>query len=161
MTPVLSPGWRIDGGSRLLRMDGSGAGPATTVTTDFRNSTWLPSRGDDSSMRYWAQRRWRRSHAAEAADYPSRPIRLVLPVWSRRSGGRDRASLGGQMSSQLGPTFVENIGGAGGAIGTTAVARDAPDGYSLLLGNGSTQVIIPLTTEIPAIPSATSAPSIA
>lgn len=53
------------------------------------------------------------------------------------------------MSSQLGPTFVENIGGAGGAIGTTAVARDAPDGYSLLLGNGSTQVIIPLTTANP------------
>lgn len=53
------------------------------------------------------------------------------------------------MSSQLGPTFVENIGGAGGAIGATAVARDAPDGYSLLLGNGSTQVIIPLTTANP------------
>lgn len=53
------------------------------------------------------------------------------------------------MSSLLGPTFVEYIGGAGGAIGTAAVAREEPDGYSLLLGNGSTQVIIPLTSTNP------------
>jgi tripartite-type tricarboxylate transporter receptor subunit TctC len=53
------------------------------------------------------------------------------------------------MPSLLGPTFVEYIGGAGGAIGTAAVAREEPDGYSLLLGNGSTQVIIPMTSANP------------
>ncbi|MBW8854316.1 MAG: tripartite tricarboxylate transporter substrate binding protein [Bradyrhizobium sp.] len=53
------------------------------------------------------------------------------------------------MPSLLGPTFVEYIGGAGGAIGTAAVAREEPDGCSLLLGNGSTQVIIPMTSANP------------
>jgi tripartite-type tricarboxylate transporter receptor subunit TctC len=73
----------------------------------------------------------------------------VIPYGAGGSGDEIGRPWVERMSSQLGPTFVENIGGAGGAIGTTAVARDAPDGYSLLLGNGSTQVIIPLTTANP------------
>ncbi|HEX9211065.1 MAG TPA: tripartite tricarboxylate transporter substrate binding protein [Bradyrhizobium sp.] len=85
-----------------------------------------------------------------AADYPSRPVRLVIPYAAGGSGDQIGRPWVERMSSQLGPTFVENIGGAGGAIGTTAVARAEPDGYSLLLGNGSTQVIIPLTTPNPA-----------
>ena len=85
-----------------------------------------------------------------AADYPSRPIRLVIPYAAGGSGDQIGRPWVERMSSQLGPTFVDNIGGAGGAIGTTAVAREKPDGYSLLLGNGSTQIIIPLTTPNPA-----------
>ena len=88
--------------------------------------------------------------SGRAADYPSRPIRLVIPYAAGGSGDQIGRPWAERMSSQLGPTFVENIGGAGGAIGTTAVARGEPDGYSLLLGNGSTQVIIPLTTPNPA-----------
>jgi tripartite-type tricarboxylate transporter receptor subunit TctC len=88
--------------------------------------------------------------SGRAADYPSRPIRLVIPYAAGGSGDQIGRPWVERMSSQLGPTFVENIGGAGGAIGTTAIAREAPDGYSLLLGNGSTQVIIPLTTPNPA-----------
>ena len=53
------------------------------------------------------------------------------------------------MGSLLGPTYVENIGGAGGALGCSTVAQSAPDGYSLVLGNGSTKVIIPLTSANP------------
>jgi tripartite-type tricarboxylate transporter receptor subunit TctC len=90
------------------------------------------------------------SRSGSAADYPSRPIRLVIPYSAGGSGDQIGRPWGEKMSSQLGPTFVDNIGGAGGAIGTTAVAREKPDGYSLLLGNGSTQVIIPLTTPNPA-----------
>lgn len=85
-----------------------------------------------------------------AADYPSRPIRLVIPYAAGGSGDQIGRPWVEKMSSHLGPTYVDNIGGAGGAIGTTAVAREKPDGYSLLLGNGSTQVIIPLTTPNPA-----------
>jgi tripartite-type tricarboxylate transporter receptor subunit TctC len=88
--------------------------------------------------------------SGSAADYPSRPIRLVIPYAAGGSGDQIGRPWVERMSSQLGPTFVENIGGAGGAIGTTVVAREVPDGYSLLLGNGSTQVIIPLTTPNPA-----------
>jgi tripartite-type tricarboxylate transporter receptor subunit TctC len=84
-----------------------------------------------------------------AQDYPSRPIRLVIPYGAGGSGDQIGRPWVDKMSSLLGPTFVDYIGGAGGAIGTAAVAREAPDGYSLLLGNGSTQVIIPLTSANP------------
>ena len=69
--------------------------------------------------------------SGRAAGYPSRPIRLVIPYGAGGSGDEIGRPWVEKMSSQLGPTFVENIGGAGGAIGTTAVARDAPDGHSL------------------------------
>ncbi|MCP3443063.1 tripartite tricarboxylate transporter substrate binding protein [Bradyrhizobium sp. CCGUVB14] len=85
-----------------------------------------------------------------AVDYPSRPIRLVIPYAAGGPGDQIGRPWVERMSSQLGPSFVENISGAGGAIGTAAVAREKPDGYSLLLGNGSTQVIVPLTTPNPA-----------
>ncbi|MDH2357379.1 tripartite tricarboxylate transporter substrate binding protein [Bradyrhizobium sp. SSUT18] len=88
--------------------------------------------------------------SGQAADYPSRPIRLVIPYGAGGSGDQIGRPWVDRMSSLLGPTFVEYIGGAGGAIGTAAVAREEPDGYSLLLGNGSTQVIIPLTSANPA-----------
>ena len=85
----------------------------------------------------------------QAADYPSRPIRLVIPYGAGGSGDQIARPWVDRMPSLLGPTFVEYIGGAGGAIGTAAVAREEPDGYSLLLGNGSTQVIIPMTSANP------------
>jgi len=53
------------------------------------------------------------------------------------------------MASLLSPIYVENIAGAGGALGSAIVAPSAPDGYSLLLGNGSTQIMIPLTSARP------------
>ncbi|MBR0859894.1 Bug family tripartite tricarboxylate transporter substrate binding protein [Bradyrhizobium liaoningense] len=89
------------------------------------------------------------SRSGRAADYPSRPIRLVIPYGAGGSGDQIGRPWVDKMSSLLGPTFVEYIGGAGGAIGTAMVAREEPDGYSLLLGNGSTQVIIPLTSSNP------------
>ncbi|QPF89339.1 Bug family tripartite tricarboxylate transporter substrate binding protein [Bradyrhizobium commune] len=88
--------------------------------------------------------------SGKAADYPSRPIRLVIPYAAGGPGDQIGRPWVEKMSSQLGPSFVENVSGAGGAIGTTAVARENADGYSLLLGNGSTQVIIPLITRNPA-----------
>ena len=87
--------------------------------------------------------------SGSAADYPSRPIRLVIPYAAGGPGDQIGRPWVERMSSQLGPSF-ENISGAGGAIGTAVVAREKPDGYSLLLGNGSTQVIVPLTTPNPA-----------
>ncbi|MDU6726413.1 MAG: tripartite tricarboxylate transporter substrate binding protein, partial [Bradyrhizobium sp.] len=80
-----------------------------------------------------------------AADYPTRRIRLVIPYAAGGAGDQIGRPWVGGISSQLGPAYAENIGGAGGAIGAAAVAREKPDGHSLLLGNGSTQVIIPLT----------------
>jgi tripartite-type tricarboxylate transporter receptor subunit TctC len=86
---------------------------------------------------------------ASAEEYPSRPIRLVIPYTAGAAGDQIGRPWAERIASILGPTYVENIGGAGGAIGSAAVAQSAPDGYSLLLGNGSTQVMIPLASSQP------------
>jgi tripartite-type tricarboxylate transporter receptor subunit TctC len=86
----------------------------------------------------------------KAENYPSRPVRLVIPYTAGAAGDQIGRLWAEKMASLLGPTYVENIAGAGGALGCAAVAQSAPDGYSLLLGNGSTQVMIPLTSACPA-----------
>jgi tripartite-type tricarboxylate transporter receptor subunit TctC len=87
---------------------------------------------------------------ATADSYPSRPIRLVIPYPSGGSGDQIGRPWADKMASVLGSTYIENIGGGGGALGCTLVAQSAPDGYSLLLGNGSTQVMIPVASAHPA-----------
>lgn len=73
--------------------------------------------------------------AAQAQDggYPSRPIRLVVPFAA--GGGTDTLSriFGQVLHEQLGATVVvENVGGAGGSIGTGQAAKAVPDGYTIL-----------------------------
>ena len=85
-----------------------------------------------------------------ADDYPSRPIRLVIPYTAGAAGDQIGRPWADKMVSLLGSVYIENIGGAGGALGSSVVAQSAPDGYSLLLGNGSTQVMIPLASVRPA-----------
>jgi len=79
--------------------------------------------------------------AAAAADvYPARPIRSIMTV----AGGADIiARLVAQgLTGALGqPVIVETMSGAGGAIGADAVARAAPDGYTLMLASASTLVM--------------------
>lgn len=87
---------------------------------------------------------------AAADEYPTRPIRLVIPYAAGASGDQIGRPWVKKMETLLGPTYVENIGGAGGAVGCQAVAQSAPDGYSLLLGNISTHVMIPLSSARPA-----------
>jgi tripartite-type tricarboxylate transporter receptor subunit TctC len=75
---------------------------------------------------------------ASAADYPSRPIMLVVPYPA--GGGNDVIAriVADKMSQSLGQQIVvENRGGAGSTIGTRAVARSAPDGYTLLIATSS------------------------
>jgi tripartite-type tricarboxylate transporter receptor subunit TctC len=75
---------------------------------------------------------------AEAADYPARPITLIVPYPA--GGGNDVIArlVAAKMSASLGqPIVIENRGGAGSTIGTRDVARSAPDGYTLLIANSS------------------------
>ena len=70
-----------------------------------------------------------------ADDYPSRPIRLVVPYAA--GGGADSVAriVAKRVSETIGQTIViENRGGAGSIIGTELVNRSDPDGYTLLLG---------------------------
>ena len=74
------------------------------------------------------------SRFASADDYPTRPVRIIAGFAA--GGGVDiTARLIGQwLSDRLGQSFVvENRTGAGGNIGTEAVVKAAPDGYTLLL----------------------------
>jgi tripartite-type tricarboxylate transporter receptor subunit TctC len=77
------------------------------------------------------------------AAYPDRPIKLIVPF----APGGVVDAIGRlwieKVKAHLGTVFVENQGGAGGMIGAQEVARAAPDGYTLLLGNTSTQVLTP------------------
>jgi putative tricarboxylic transport membrane protein len=77
--------------------------------------------------------------AAAAQDWPNRPITLVVPF--APGGGIDvSVRLQAQhMGDVLGQTIVvENVGGAAGTTGSARVAKAAPDGYTMLIGNTGT-----------------------
>jgi len=74
------------------------------------------------------------SHAAVAQVYPSKPVRLIIPYPAGSTPDLVGRTLSGQLQKSLGQPFVvENRTGAGGNIGTEAVAKSAPDGYTLLV----------------------------
>ena len=88
--------------------------------------------------------------ALSQARYPDRPIRLVVPFAPGGDGdlmGRLWAKYAGPLTG--GTIVVENKAGAGGRIGATEVARAQPDGYTLLLGTTTTQIINPGTLDVP------------
>ncbi len=69
---------------------------------------------------------------ALAQDYPSRPVRLIIPFPPGGSNDVVGRMVAKQLSEQLGQqVFVDNRGGAGGTIGTEALANATPDGYTL------------------------------
>ena len=74
------------------------------------------------------------SAAALAQGYPAQPVRLVIPFPPGGSNDVVGRMIAFQLSDRIGKqVIVDNQGGAGGIIGTEAVARAAPDGYTLLL----------------------------
>src|ERR1700680_4126806 len=82
--------------------------------------------------------------AAQAQNYPSRPITIVVPY--PPGGGVDAMArvvaekLSTALKSQVG---VDNPPSAGGNVGARAVAKAEPDGYTLLLGHTGTMSINP------------------
>jgi tripartite-type tricarboxylate transporter receptor subunit TctC len=74
------------------------------------------------------------SRVARAQTYPARPVRLVAATTAGSAPDVIARVMGQWLSERLGqPFIVENRPGAGGNLGTEAVVRAAPDGYSLLL----------------------------
>jgi tripartite-type tricarboxylate transporter receptor subunit TctC len=81
---------------------------------------------------------------ADGQDYPAHAITLVVPYAA--GGGNDAMAriVADHMSRTLGQQIViENRGGAGGTIATRAVAKAAPDGYTLVLGGTGTLAVNP------------------
>src|SRR5258706_940160 len=81
--------------------------------------------------------------AAHAQSYPNRPIKLVVAVLPGGPMDVMARLVAQQLSSTLGPVYVENRAGAGTTLGAKAVASADPDGYTLLLGNAGTNAIGP------------------
>jgi tripartite-type tricarboxylate transporter receptor subunit TctC len=79
--------------------------------------------------------------SAQADTFPSRTITLIVPY--PPGGSTDVAGriLADKMGATLGqPVIVENVGGAGGSIGVGRLARSAPDGYTIDIGQWDTHV---------------------
>jgi tripartite-type tricarboxylate transporter receptor subunit TctC len=79
-----------------------------------------------------------------AADYPVRPIRAIVPFAPGGVVDAVARLWADQVKDDLGTAVIENVGGAGGVIGTRQVARAAPDGYTILFGNTSSMVLTPV-----------------
>jgi len=78
---------------------------------------------------------------AHAQTYPSRPITLIVPFPAGGSTDAVGRILVERIRTSLGqPIVIENVGGAGGSIGVGRVARAAPDGYTLDIGQWDTHV---------------------
>lgn len=74
------------------------------------------------------------SASASAQDYPTKPIRLVVPYPAGGVVDFVARQIGQKMAVSMGqPVVVENRVGAGGTIATEATAKSAPDGYSVLM----------------------------
>jgi tripartite-type tricarboxylate transporter receptor subunit TctC len=78
-----------------------------------------------------------------AQTFPAKPIKMVVPFPAGGTTDVVARLIAQRMSENMGqPVLVENRGGAGGAIGADAVAKAAPDGYTLLMHN----LTFPMTT---------------
>jgi tripartite-type tricarboxylate transporter receptor subunit TctC len=85
------------------------------------------------------------AHTASAQTFPDHPIKMIVPF----SAGATADTLGrmvarGMQDALKENVIVENRTGGGSTIGASAVARSAPDGYTLLLGSGSTHTVAPV-----------------
>jgi tripartite-type tricarboxylate transporter receptor subunit TctC len=80
---------------------------------------------------------------AFAQDYPNRPITLVAPFTPGGPSDTTARLIAGPMSRALGQqVIVENIGGAGGIVGSNRVAKAAPDGYQLVTSGSGTHAAV-------------------
>ncbi|HEV7801751.1 MAG TPA: tripartite tricarboxylate transporter substrate binding protein [Burkholderiales bacterium] len=88
------------------------------------------------------------SHATaqpkQAAEYPSKPIRIILPLAAGGSADAIARMVGDTFANAFGqPVVVDNRPGANGIIGMDLVAKAAPDGYTLLVASGANLTVNP------------------
>jgi tripartite-type tricarboxylate transporter receptor subunit TctC len=82
------------------------------------------------------------THAQSASGYPDRPVTIVVPFAAGGASDILARQLGKQLTQVLGQSFIsDNRVGAGGAVGARAVARAAPNGYTLIMGTNASHAI--------------------
>jgi tripartite-type tricarboxylate transporter receptor subunit TctC len=82
-----------------------------------------------------------------AQDYPTRPVNVIVPFAAGGPSDLVARLIAQHMTQTLGQAFViENVGGAGGTIGSGRVAAARPDGYTLLAGSMGSHVAAPVLT---------------
>ena len=92
--------------------------------------------------------------AMHAQAYPDKPVRLIVPYPAGGSADLPARILAEGLQRKLGkPFIVDNRVGAAGAIGTEAVTRAAPDGYTLYCGPNAPLVLLPQIRSLPYKPS--------
>ena len=99
------------------------------------------------------------SASAQAAAWPARPVRLVVPYAPGGASDTIARPWAEALSQALGQQFViENRGGASGMIGSEAVMKSPPDGYTFLLTPCAALTILPLMQKTPYDPQKSFAP---
>jgi tripartite-type tricarboxylate transporter receptor subunit TctC len=84
------------------------------------------------------------AHAATQDNYPSKPIRLVVPFTPGGSTDILARLVAKQITDSFGQQcIIDNRPGAGGTIGMEIAARAAPDGYTLVMGHIGTLAVNP------------------
>ncbi len=82
---------------------------------------------------------------AAAQPFPAKPVKIVVPFAPGGNLDVTARLIGEAMARELGQPFViENRAGAGGALGSDAVAKSPPDGYTLVAGTTGTSIVSPL-----------------
>ena len=101
--------------------------------------------------------------AQPAEKFPTRPVRMIVPYSPGGATDIVARQLASRLSEHWGhQVVVDNRSGGSGAIALEIVARATPDGYTLMVGNVSTNAItetafaklVPRATPLPAIPNA-------
>jgi tripartite-type tricarboxylate transporter receptor subunit TctC len=89
------------------------------------------------------------AYAAAAAEYPTKPIRFVVPVAPGGTPDVIARVVGGELTKQMGQQVViDNRAGANGAIGMLTLTRSAPDGYTIGYGSVSAVAVNPSVTQL-------------
>ena len=84
------------------------------------------------------------------AQYPNRPIRIVVPFAAGTATDVISRILGNSVSAAIGqPIVIDNKGGADGAIAAAEVAKAAPDGYTLMMATNSPMSVVPAMKKVP------------
>ena len=81
--------------------------------------------------------------AAQAQTYPNKPIKAIVPFAAGSATDQIGRAFAQKMSEQLGqPIVIENKAGVNGMLGADAVAKAAPDGYTIMVGTNSTNAAL-------------------